>query len=110
MAVKVGCRWPGGMTIALQRPSGSLTVHLEGPPGEPSLLPKTAEVPSRYAATALHKRVVDTVKRMEMTAGDTLNAEIDYRVTEVSGAFWSEWYAKNAELDVIRHRMVFEVI
>lgn len=107
----IACRWPGGMTLALMRPAGvpPLTVTLAGPPGVPSLLPpETKEPPSRHAATMLHKTVVDTVRRMQESSSRD-HEPTEYGVTEVSGAFWSEWQAQNAGFDVVRHRMVFEL-
>ncbi len=106
--MRVACRWPGGMTIAVMRPHGDpLTVRLTGPPGKPSVLPPaTKDPPSRYAATLLHKQVADTVHRMKETSGFTHEAS-DYGVTDVSNAFWNAYLEQNSTFDAVRHKMVF---
>jgi hypothetical protein len=108
--MKVACRFPGGMTIAVTRSHGDpLTVHLNGPSGTPSVLPPPTSIknlPSHYVATALHKKVVDTVKRLQDTSANEFSAS-DYGVTEVSGSFWNTYLAQNLEFDVIKHKMVF---
>lgn len=106
--MRVGCRWPGGMTIFVKRSGGDpITVKLTGPSGKPSVLPKTTKkLPSQYVAHLWHKQVVDTVHQMKETSA--LDPEpMDYGVTEISGAFWDEWFAQNADFDVVKHRMVF---
>jgi hypothetical protein len=108
---KIACRWPGGMTIAVSRPGGQpLTVQLAGPPGEPSLMPaeEGRRAPSRDVATALHKAVADTVKRLQQSSSREFDAE-EYGVTDVSGQFWAEWFAENQGFDAVVHRMVFEL-
>ena len=106
--MRVACRFPGGMTIAVMRPHGDpLTIRLAGPPGKPSVLPPaTKDPPSRYAATLLHKQVADTVHRMKETSG-LVHEAVDYGVTDVSPAFWNEWFTQNYNFDVVRHKMVF---
>ena len=92
--------------LCLPRPDAApLTCRLEGPPGEPQMLPMGFKgAPSRDAAALLTKQTVDTIKLMQDTAWTELE---DYRVTEVSGAFWAEWYAQNKDFDVVTQRMVF---
>lgn len=99
------------MVLALHRPNGrAITVQLSGPAGEPTLLPQSEAVrtPSRDVATATHKRVVDTVSRLKQTATQDF-AVHEYGVTDISDAFWQEWFAANQTFDVITQRMVFEV-
>ena len=106
---KIACRWPGGMDVALLRHSTQpIVIHLNGPVGEPSLLPPSTSVkpPSRDAATLLHKRVADTVKRMQDTAHEDFGPP-DYGVTDIPGPFWAEWYDNHRDLDVVTCRMVF---
>lgn len=109
---KIACRWPGGMTLAVLRPGGvpALTFRVDGPPGQPVILTAEEEKrpPSRYAATAIQKTVVDTVKRLQKSAGGDYDPT-DYGVTDIPGDFWAAWYAQNRTLDVVMHEMVFEL-
>ncbi len=111
--MKVACRFPGGMTIAVMRPHGNpLTVRLNGPSGTPPVLPPPTSIkslPSHYVATALHKKVVNTVKQLQDTSALEFSAS-DYGVTDVAGSFWNAYLAQNSEFDVIRHKMVFPLL
>jgi hypothetical protein len=106
---KIACRWPGGTTLAVFRPGAEpITVKLNGPPGEPSLFPQENRVrPSLKVAALAHKRVVDTVKRMQDSAGEEFIHLQDYGVTEVPGSFWNAWLEANREFDIVKQRMVF---
>lgn len=108
--MKIACRWPGGHNLVLTRPNGQhIVIHLNGPPGGPTMMPfDMRDRPSREAAHLLHKRVLDTVKRLKLSAGNAF-APDEYATTDVSGQFWNEWYAKNKDFDIVKDRMVFSL-
>jgi hypothetical protein len=107
--MRIACRWPGGITLALPRKSGNhVTFFIAGPPGEPSIVPdlNNGKPPSRNVATDAHKRVADTVRRMIDTVGSDY-APHEYGVTDVPGDFWNEWLRQNAGFDIVTQEMVF---
>ena len=111
--MKVGCRWPGGMTLALPRASGlHVKQFVNGPPGVPAISPPTSDKknkpPSKYAAHAYHKAVVDTVKKLADSTERTYAAHL-VGITDIPGDFWNEWYEANKHLDVIKKDLVFPI-
>lgn len=108
---RVACRWPGGMVLALPRASGNhVTFFVNGPPGQPSVLPPLMrkEAPSRAAAHRMHKAVVDTVKSLSDSVDDDYPAH-KVGVTDVPGDFWNEWFKANQTFDVVTKDIVFSL-
>ena len=106
--MRVACRWPGGMDLALPRGAGvpPLVVTLQGPPG--TARPPLARnfVASREPAGALRSSVDKTLRQLRETAADEFTQR-DYGVTEVHDAQWLQWYETHKTLSVVLDRIVF---
>lgn len=90
------------------RGSPHKTVRLNGPPGQPSVLPVAMMrgAPSRNAAHRAQRSVLDTVKRLQDTNHGDYNVH-EYGLTDVPGDFWAAWRAIHEKNDVITKKMVF---
>src|SRR5258705_13542925 len=101
MTMQIACRWPGGHNMVVPRPDAPpMVIHLNGPVGESVLLKpiNMARPPSADVATLAQKRVADTVRRMQDSAGNQFGPS-DYGGTGVSGQFGNEWDAQDKDFD-----------
>lgn len=108
--MKIACRWPGGMDLALHRGKlPPLIMTLTGPPGSKRARLAPSFKVSREAAGSHSNFIQKTMVALRKTIGDEYTPR-DYGVTEVSDAYWAAWYEANQHLDVVQCRIVFPLL